>query len=161
MVNFNRNRAAAPLAWLALIIATVIVSQWQKKDAPAPHAQPAPVAVERPAQRPAEAPAARPVERPAPADALAEAIPDAAEREQVRKTLDLIDGGGPFPYPKKDGTVFGNREGRLPAQARGYYREYTVPTPRAKNRGARRIVRGKGGETWYTNDHYGSFVRLR
>ena len=52
------------------------------------------------------------------------------------------------------------REGRLPAQGAGYYREYTVETAGAPDRGARRIVAGRGGEIYYTRDHYRSFVRL-
>lgn len=79
---------------------------------------------------------------------------------EARQTLALIRQGGPFPY-RKDGTVFQNRESRLPAQARGYYREYTVPTPGAQNRGARRIVAGQGGDFWYTADHYRTFRRIR
>ncbi|MFD9884361.1 ribonuclease domain-containing protein [Streptomyces alboflavus] len=75
---------------------------------------------------------------------------------EARRTLRLIDSGGPFPY-EKDGTVFGNFEGELPRHARGYYREYTVPTPGARNRGARRIVTGREHETYYTDDHYASF----
>ena len=75
-----------------------------------------------------------------------------------------IRSGGPFPYDR-DGVVFRNREGVLPAQPRGYYREYTVPTPGARNRGSRRIVCG-GPPTapdacWYTDDHYRSFRRIR
>ena len=80
-----------------------------------------------------------------------------------RDTLVLITQGGPFPYAK-DGTVFQNREGRLPSQGRGYYREFTVPTPGASNRGARRIVAGGNGvgrEYWYTADHYRTFKRIR
>ena len=76
-------------------------------------------------------------------------------------TYRLIHQGGPFPY-EKDGSVFGNRERLLPRQARGYYREYTVKTPGARDRGARRIV--CGGERprqpeacYYTADHYASF----
>lgn len=77
--------------------------------------------------------------------------------------------GGPFPFPHKDGSTFGNFEKRLPPQPRGYYREYTVPTPGSKDRGARRIVAGEGrhgdvstsGEYYYTNDHYRSFKRIR
>ncbi len=78
-----------------------------------------------------------------------------------QQTYRLILQGGPFPY-EKDGSVFGNRERLLPRQARGYYREYTVRTPGAKNRGARRIVCG-GPEPrqpeacYYTADHYASF----
>lgn len=79
---------------------------------------------------------------------------------EARQTLDLIKRGGPFPYGK-DGSVFGNREGLLPRQQRGYYREYTVPTPGSRDRGARRIVAGRGGDYWYTADHYRSFRRIR
>ncbi|MBH1936528.1 guanine-specific ribonuclease N1 and T1 [Streptomyces sp. AV19] len=75
---------------------------------------------------------------------------------EARRTLELIDKGGPFPYPK-DGTVFGNYENRLPKQPRGYYHEYTVPTPEARNRGARRIVTGSHSERYYTGDHYKTF----
>lgn len=83
---------------------------------------------------------------------------------QGRATYALIREGGPFPY-EKDGTVFGNRERLLPAQKRGYYREYTVRTPGASNRGARRIVcGGKQPRTpdacYYTSDHYASFREI-
>jgi ribonuclease T1 len=79
---------------------------------------------------------------------------------EVAHTLALIKRGGPFPY-RRDGTVFGNRERLLPLKERGYYREYTVPTPGAKDRGARRIVAGRGAEYYYTDDHYASFRRIR
>ncbi|MER7990905.1 ribonuclease domain-containing protein [Streptomyces noursei] len=76
---------------------------------------------------------------------------------QAHDTLDLIDKGGPFPYPK-DGTVFDNREGILPSQTSGYYHEYTVVTPGSPDRGARRIVAGqKQQEDYYTADHYATF----
>ncbi|MGW2422603.1 ribonuclease domain-containing protein [Streptomyces sp. NPDC001709] len=75
---------------------------------------------------------------------------------EARRTLALIDKGGPFPYAK-DGVVFGNFEGRLPRHQRGYYHEYTVRTPGSRDRGARRIVTGQGGEIYYTDDHYDSF----
>lgn len=79
---------------------------------------------------------------------------------EARETLALIEAGGPFPYAR-DGTVFRNREGLLPARPRGYYREYTVRTPGVRDRGARRIVAGRGGEFYYTRDHYRSFRRIR
>lgn len=80
---------------------------------------------------------------------------------EVRRTVRLIQQGGPFPY-RKDGTVFGNREKRLPTAQRGYYREYTVPTPGASNRGARRLVVGGNNEIYYyTGDHYQTFVRVQ
>lgn len=75
---------------------------------------------------------------------------------EARQILELIDRGGPFPYAK-DGSVFGNFERLLPAHQRGYYHEYTVPTPGSRDRGARRIVTGQGGEIYYTDDHYDSF----
>lgn len=68
----------------------------------------------------------------------------------------IADGGRPA-YPQ-DGGVFGNFERRLPRHERGYYREYTVPTPGSRDRGARRLVSGKGRELYYTADHYDSFV---
>ena len=88
------------------------------------------------------------------ASVAAQALP-----AEARHTLRLIREGGPYPY-ERDGVVFGNRERLLPMQARGYYREYTVPTPGVKHRGARRIVAGRGGELYYTEDHYRSFKRI-
>ena len=79
---------------------------------------------------------------------------------EARATLALIRAGGPFPYDR-DGSVFGNREALLPKRERGYYREYTVRTPGARDRGARRIIAGRGGEYYYTDDHYRTFRRIR
>jgi ribonuclease T1 len=79
---------------------------------------------------------------------------------EARETVVLIRKRGPFPYAK-DGAVFGNREGLLPKEKRGYYREFTVKTPGERTRGARRIVLGKGGELYYTDDHYNHFRRIR
>jgi ribonuclease T1 len=121
----------------------------------------------------------------APADAqrmpAAPAAADYPLPPEARETLQLIRRGGPFPY-ERDGAVFGNYEKRLPARDRGYYREYTVRTPGARDRGARRIIAGgcKPGqqvergstsvqfiavpcaraEWYYTDDHYRSFHRL-
>ncbi|WP_327282482.1 guanine-specific ribonuclease N1 and T1 [Streptomyces sp. NBC_00597] len=75
---------------------------------------------------------------------------------QARDVLALIDKGGPYPY-RQDGTVFGNFEKVLPRQKRGYYHEFTVNTPGERDRGARRIVTGEGGEFFYTDDHYDTF----
>lgn len=78
---------------------------------------------------------------------------------EAQHTLQLIDRGGPFPYDH-DGIVFSNFEHSLPPEASGYYHEYTVVTPGASTRGARRIVTGRGGEFYYTDDHYQSFRRI-
>lgn len=86
-------------------------------------------------------------------------VPAARLPADAQATLRLINAGGPFPY-RQDGVVFANREGRLPAEPSGYYREYTVPTPGSPDRGARRIVVGKNGEHFYTADHYRSFERV-
>ena len=76
---------------------------------------------------------------------------------EAHETLDLIDKGGPYPYPQ-DGGVFSNREGVLPQQPSGYYHEYTVETPGSPDRGARRIVTGEQtDEDYYTADHYETF----
>ena len=110
---------------------------------------------------------------PAEARDLFDATPDigvvraSALPPEGREVLAAIHAGGPFVSPR-DGIAFGNREGVLPRQKRGYYAEYTVPTPGARTRGARRIIAGRGiagdfrtsNEYYYTNDHYQSFRRI-
>jgi ribonuclease T1 len=78
---------------------------------------------------------------------------------EARETLTLIEKGGPYPYDR-DGIVFGNFEKRLPIKDRGYYHEFTVRTPGVKHRGARRIITGKNGERYFSDDHYQSFKRV-
>lgn len=136
-----RRRRAQPLAILAAVVAIAVTTWMQRGEIASPR------------------PDVSPQQRQATTGYDLGQVPE-GERAQLRETLRLIEAGGPFPYPKKDGTTFGNRENQLPRQPRGYYREYTVPTPGAPNRGARRVVRGKGGETYYTSDHYRTFVRL-
>jgi ribonuclease T1 len=85
-------------------------------------------------------------------------LPDQGSRIYAR-----IHQGGPF-FAEKDGVVFANRERLLPRKQRGFYREYTVPTPGVSHRGVRRIVCG-GERTspevcYYTADHYESFRRI-
>jgi ribonuclease T1 len=79
---------------------------------------------------------------------------------QAARTVQLIEAGGPYPYPRNDGVVFHNNEHELPGEPDGWYHEYTVPTPGASTRGARRIVTGKDGTYWYTGDHYEHFSRV-
>ncbi|MCY7389222.1 MAG: ribonuclease [Burkholderiales bacterium] len=87
--------------------------------------------------------------------------------KEGRDTLSLIRKGGPFPYPK-DGSIFSNRERVLPKEPRGFYHEFTVKTPRSRDRGARRIVCGgmtgkppTSGVCYYTDDHYTSFKKIK
>ena len=87
--------------------------------------------------------------------------------DEAWDTVDLIEAGGPFPYPTNDDKRFGNYERVLPQESRNYYREYTVDTPGLRHRGARRIVTGGAGgnarniEAWYyTDDHYESFCEV-
>jgi ribonuclease T1 len=83
-------------------------------------------------------------------------VRESALPAEGRRVLALIRAGGPYRYSQDDQT-FGNFERVLPARNRGYYREYTVPTPGDSDRGARRIVAGGGGEKYYTDDHYETF----
>ena len=137
-----------------LLLAIVLVLGWQYWPRPAGRDAPAsdpgtdvPLAI--PPREPAPPPASTPVD----ASALPAALPP-----EARHTIALIRRGGPFPH-RQDGSVFGNREGLLPRQPRGWYREYTVDTPGLTHRGARRIVTGGDPprEWYYSDDHYRSF----
>jgi guanyl-specific ribonuclease Sa len=122
-----------PTRILALLLAIALAWWWQSPRAPSPAA-----------------------DRPVAGQVLPSFLP-----AEARDTLALIARGGPYPH-RQDGTVFQNREGRLPQRPRGWYREYTVRTPGERTRGARRIVTGGDppSEFWYTADHYGSFRRF-
>ena len=78
--------------------------------------------------------------------------------KEADDTWKLIQKGGPYPYPKNDGVVFHNNGNTLPRNKDGYYHEYTVDTPGAKNRATRRLITGSQRELYYTDDHYDSFV---
>ena len=86
--------------------------------------------------------------------------PAAALPDGLQATLARIERGERFPS-HDDGTVFQNREQRLPGEPRGYYREYVHPTPGAYGPGARRVIIGQRGEVYYTRDHYQSFTRMK
>jgi guanyl-specific ribonuclease Sa len=77
----------------------------------------------------------------------------------VGPTLDRIKSGGSFPH-RNDGAIFRNDQGLLPKRPAGYYREYVHPTPGVNGPGPQRIVAGKGGELYYTPDHYQTFIPL-
>ncbi len=137
-----------PLLLLLLAVALVSAALWLQRE-PAPAAE---------AGTGTAAPAAA-AERPRPADSAPHW--PAFLPPEARPVLRRIASDGPHPH-RQDGSVFQNREGRLPAQPRGYYREYTVDTPGLNHRGARRIVTGGHPPAvyYYTGDHYGSFRRF-
>jgi ribonuclease T1 len=86
-------------------------------------------------------------------------VPD-GEHTALVEVVATIDAGGPFAY-RQDGTIFQNRERRLPLHPVGFWHEYTVPTPGSRDRGARRVVGGDDDSLFYTRNHYGSFVQIR
>ncbi|MBD8733583.1 two-partner secretion domain-containing protein [Pseudomonas sp. CFBP 13710] len=75
-------------------------------------------------------------------------------------TLDRIKSGGSFPH-RNDGSIFQNRASDLPQKPAGYYTEYVHPTPGIAGPGPQRIVVGKGGEMYYTADHYKTFIPIK
>jgi len=126
---------------IVLVLVAFAVTMWNRHtDAP-------PAGMTPTAATPGQAPATNPA-------------PDALPAEAA-DMLQRIARGGPFEH-RQDGAVFGNYEGLLPKQPRGYYHEYTVQTPGARNRGARRIVTGGTPPVvwYYSDDHYRSFRRL-
>ncbi len=140
-MHLKRN----PLPMLLLAVALVAAALWLQRDRePAVEGStPTAVAVGTAGNR-------------APASAWPAFLP-----KEARPVLRRIADGGPHPY-RQDGSVFQNREGRLPSQPRGYYREYTVETPGLGHRGTRRIVTGGQPPAvyYYTDDHYDSFRRF-
>ena len=154
-----RNRSIIPLLITTLVVLAMvafggagILGQQTESATPGTASSqtstPGGAAASGPAKQPAPHRAANP-------SSLAE-IRESALPVEGRRVLALIRAGGPFPYGQDD-QVFGNLERVLPARDRGYYREYTVPTPGGSDRGARRIVAGNGGEKYYTGDHYATF----
>ncbi|WP_258804899.1 ribonuclease domain-containing protein [Pseudarthrobacter sp. NS4] len=154
-----RNRSILPLLLSALIMLALVVFGGsgllgQLTETTTPEATSGATAA--PGAATPSGPAAT---APAPAAENPSGLPSIPESElppEGRRTLALIRAGGPYRYSQDDQT-FGNFERILPRQDRGYYREYTVPTPGESDRGARRIVAGDGGDKYYTDDHYGSF----
>lgn len=151
-MNRSRWRSVATLVVLVVLVAVARFGTSSRPSANDAGSRPVPAGQARVDPGPART-------SPAPESLLARLVTDPAERNEVETTLAHIASNGPYAHGK-DGSVFSNREGRLPRQPRGHYREYTVQTPGASNRGARRIVRGDGGETYYTRDHYGTFIRI-
>lgn len=161
-----RNRSALPLLLSGLLVLAVLafggtglLDQLTGSTTPevTPSAAPAPGTASGKAHA---APATPPAVRANPPSqhnpsGLPE-LPESALPAEGRRVLELIRAGGPYRYSQDDQT-FGNFERILPRRDRGYYREYTVPTPGESDRGARRIVAGNGGDKYYTDDHYETF----
>jgi guanyl-specific ribonuclease Sa len=155
--------------WLIVVVLLFLGWQWWSRQPVAERPDAGPVAstpgLPGGDARDRAGPARHDVAWPAPSSPTGATPADVAEADglptEARDTLRLIERGGPFPY-ERDGAVFGNFEHRLPARPRGYYHEYTVPTPGAHNRGARRIIAGgqPPEQFWYTDDHYESFRAL-
>jgi guanyl-specific ribonuclease Sa len=139
-------RRIRPLLLLAVVVFAAVM--WQRRaPSPMPTGPSATQTESETATRPSSA---------HPNAALPSFLPP-----QARSTLEAIAHGGPFEH-RQDGVVFGNYEGLLPPQPRGYYHEYTVETPGADTRGTRRIITGGTPPTvyYYTDDHYRSFRRF-
>jgi ribonuclease T1 len=158
-----RNRNTMPLLLAALVVlallafgGTGVLGQLRQSTTPEGTSGPAPAPSASTTARDSAQPDAGP-RGSAPHNQSG--LPEVRESElpaEGRNTLALIRAGGPFRYGQ-DNQAFGNFERVLPRQDRGYYREYTVPTPGESDRGARRIVAGNGGEKYYTDDHYETF----
>jgi ribonuclease T1 len=133
-VSSTRRRAAVATLVAALAAAGIVIPGLGGDDEPPPGAQTS-------------------------AEAGTAQIPSAEESAEIGRVLAAIESGEPLPY-EEDGGTFQNREGLLPDQPLGYYREYTVETPGSPDRGARRLVIGEGGEVYYTDDHYASFREI-
>lgn len=144
--------------WLLLLVVAGVLLWWvladggQEVDSPRA-SDPSARSSGSPSGSPSESPGGTDPQSGLPFVQLADLPPEAAQ------ILDLIDRGGPFDEDE-DGGTFENREEILPDEPRGYYREYTVPTPGSDDRGARRIVAGESGELYWTDDHYRSFSRI-
>jgi ribonuclease T1 len=156
-----RNRSILPLLLAGLVVlalfafgGTGLLGQLTESTTPEAtfSAVPAPGAASGEPAAPAPAP---PTAAPENTSGLPE-VRESALPAEGRRVLNLIRAGGPYRYSQDDQT-FGNFERILPRRDRGYYREYTVPTPGESDRGARRIVAGAGGDKYYTEDHYESF----
>lgn len=149
-------------SWLRLVGGLIVIAlaAWVlwSQNAGSPQTAPADVATRTAAGSPATVTSGPRGASATPTSGLA-TVRESALPPQARDTLRLIRAGGPYPFAR-DGIGFGNREGRLPSQPRGYYSEYTVITPGISSRGPRRVVAGREGDRYYTDDHYESFRQI-
>ena len=142
--------------WLPLLLVALVVAGWALTRSHSVQEAPAGPVVTQPAASPTASPHSSGASTPA---SGLPTIEEARLPRQAKGTLALIRAGGPYPYRQDDG-VFGNREGLLPRQRQGYYREYTVETPGSGDRGPRRIIAGAKGDLFWTTDHYDSFRQI-
>jgi len=160
-MNRQTWRIARIVIVLLLVAAGTALQQWRENGAPAPPPAEQPVAEKK-------SPETRPSPVPAAADTTVEdvTIRDLSDRVvfegdvDLRDTLARIDAGRKLKF-RNDGTVFQNRERRLPARPSGYYREWVHPTPGLSGPGPQRVITGDGGEAFYTPDHYQTFEQIR
>ena len=154
---------------IAVLVVLVLAARWATSNwtRTRPHPRrPRPVRQRRDRRRP---PLEAAPEKPAPKKATPENQAPPATRTcivrgpggtiDIASTLERIERGEKYPH-RNDGSVFQNRERRLPTQRRGYYREYVHPTPGRRGPGAQRVVIGEQEEIFYTPDHYKSFQRV-
>lgn len=120
--------------------------------------------------------AANPGIAPKPGKEFSPTVYDKVRIKAINDLLALIRSGKPLPY-SPDGSTFKNKEGKLPQQPAGYYREYTLITfdaphkvkigdrtydvaPDLSARGSERVIIGGGEKIYYTPDHYANFILL-
>ncbi|WAX81082.1 ribonuclease domain-containing protein [Streptomyces sp. KMM 9044] len=103
--------------------------------------------------------AARPPARDEAAPARADGMATFQEPDlpgQARRTPDLIATGGPFPHDQ-DGPVSGSFEGLPPQREHDCRHEYAAGTPGSPGHGAWRVVTGRDGGTYCTDDPHAPF----
>lgn len=176
-VNHRRGNGWLRVGLFVLVLGLLAYRGWNERQQPelrpAPPGSNAAEAVE--ADRTAKSTPARieiaPIEA-APVEAAAEGttVRDQTIRDQAGEiafrgdvelsaTLARIERRERLRF-SNDGSVFQNRERRLPRRESGYYHEYVHPTPGLSGPGPQRIVTGAKGEIYYTPDHYRTFQRL-
>jgi guanyl-specific ribonuclease Sa len=113
---------------------------------------------------------------PQPGKDFSPKVEDQARIKAIMKLLTDIYQGNHLPYAQ-DGVTFKNKEGKLPAQPAGFYKEYTLLTgsaphtvviggtsyqvaPDLSARGSERVIIGGGEKIYYTPDHYAHFIQL-
>ncbi|MBR1819981.1 MAG: MafB family polymorphic toxin [Neisseriaceae bacterium] len=78
--------------------------------------------------------------------------------DNILNHISTHNGSPPSGY--KGGKTFQNADNKLPNNTT--YREYDInPYVKGQNRGSERIVVGNNGSVYYTNDHYGSFTKIK